>query len=205
MTGYLLIRHASADHVGRRLAGREPGVHLDERGRAEAAALARLLADTPLATLHTSPRERATETARPIAHALGLEPVVDPAFDEIDFGAWSGRTLDALEGDPEWEAWNRFRSTARPPGGETMAEVLARALDGVRALGAAHPDAWVAVVTHCDVIRPLLAHFAGMPLDLLLRLEVGTASVSAIELHPWGPRILAVNGGPAGPWVPRTG
>lgn len=200
MTGFLFIRHASADHVGRRLAGREAGVRLDGAGREQAAALARALAAMPVAAVYTSPRERALETARPIAEARGLQPAVSPAFDEVDFGAWTGRGFDELEGEPAWEAWNRFRSTARPPGGESMIDVLGRALAGVREIAGLHEGEWVAVVSHCDVIRPLLTHFAGMPLDHLLRLEVETASVSRVELHPWGPRILGMNVRVDGGW-----
>lgn len=203
VTGYLLIRHAAADHVGRRLAGRTPGVRLSDTGRAEARDLAAALAHAPLAAVYTSPLERARETAAPLAEPHGLDPVVSEAFQEVDFGDWTGLSFEELEGDAEWSAWNGFRSTARVPGGEAMTEVLVRALEGVREIGRRHEGGWVAVVSHCDVIRPLLAHFSGMPLDHLLRLEVATASVSAIEVNPWGPRIRGMNGSgaPAGLWA----
>lgn len=194
MTGYLLVRHAAADHVGRRLAGRSPGVGLNETGRREASRLGADLATAPLAAIYSSPLERAMETALPMADPHGLEPVVGEWFHEVEFGEWTGRSFEELDGDPDWRWWNEFRSTARPPGGESIAEVLARALDGIREIRERHEGEWVAVVSHCDVIRPLLAHFAGMPLDHLLRLEVGTASVSAVELNPWGARILGING-----------
>ena len=51
----------------------------------------------------------------------------------------------------------------------------------------------VLCVSHCDVIRAVLAHYLGMPQDLLLRLEVAPASVSTVEIGPWGPRILRIN------------
>ncbi len=185
MTTFLLVRHASAAHLGRWLAGRAPGVHLDEHGRAQAAALASRLRDVDLAAVYTGPLERARETAEALAGARGLEPVVCAPFDEVDYGLWTGRTFEELEGDPVWSEWNRARGTARVPGGESMQEVLARALDGMRAIGSAHPYGTVAVVSHCDVIRPLLAHFRGMHLDHLLRLEVAPATVHRIE-RAWG-------------------
>ena len=194
MTGFLLIRHADADHVGRRLAGRSPGVRLNEVGKAQARSLAESLAGAPLAAVYTSPMERARETAAAVAARLGVEPRVREAFNEVEFGDWTGRSFGELEGDSEWVAWNEFRSTARPPAGEGMVDVLGRALRGLDEIAGDHEGEWAAVVSHCDVIRPLLAHFAGMPLDHMLRLEVGTASVSAVEVNPWGPRILSVNG-----------
>ena len=185
MTTHLLVRHASAAHLGRWLAGRAPGLHLDDVGRAQATSLARRLRNVDLAAVYTGPLERARETAVALADARGLEPVVCTPFDEVDYGLWTGRTFEELEGDPVWTEWNRARGTARVPCGESMRDVLARALDGMRAIGTAHPDATVAIVSHCDVIRPLLAHFRGMHLDHLLRLDVAPASVHRI-VCAWG-------------------
>lgn len=204
MTVFLFIRHAAADHVGRALVGRSPGVHLNALGRSEAEALAQRLEPAPIAAVYSSPLERALETAGPIAEAQDLEVRTADAFVEVDFGEWTGMTLEDLEQDDRWRWWNESRSTARAPAGEGMTEVLARAMGGVRSLAARHADEWVAVVSHCDVVRPLLAHFAGMPLDHVLRLEVAPASVSAVRLDPWGAQILAVNHGPNPPWPTAT-
>lgn len=199
VTGILLVRHAAAAHVGHVLAGRSANVHLSDRGIAQAAGLARALQGAPLRAIHSSPLERALETAQPIASALGLEVRTNAAFLEVDYGAWTGRTIASLDGNDDWRWWNEFRSTAVIPGGESMVAVLERALAGIRALATAYPDAWVAVVSHCDVIRPLLAHFLGMSLDHLLRLEVDPASMSAVQLEPWGARVIFMNRGPL-PW-----
>lgn len=203
MTGVLLIRHAAAAHVGRTLAGRAPGLHLDARGRAETDALARMLADAPLAAVYTSPLERARETAVAIARPHGLEPRPAAAFQEVDFGDWTGMSFDALEEREDWRRWNEARSTARPPNGESMAEVTERAVAGLREIEAAHAGGWAAVVSHCDVIRPLLAHFLGFSTDRFYRLEIDTASVSTLELDEWGARILAVNRTLRPPWSRR--
>lgn len=73
-----------------------------------------------------------------------------------------------------------------------MDEVVARAGAELARIAAEHPAGLVAAVSHGDVIRALLAHHAGMPLDLMLRLEVAPASVSAVRLAP-EPLVMAVN------------
>jgi probable phosphoglycerate mutase len=168
--------------VGRAIAGRAPGVHLDEGGRAQAQALARVLVPAAFAAIVSSPLERARETAAPLAAALGLTPEVDERFTELDYGQWTGKSFDELDGDPDWRRWNTMRGSARIPGGESALEAQARALAGLEALRARHPDGRVAVVSHADVIRAVLAHCLATPLDLSLRIEVAPASVSAVTI-----------------------
>jgi len=197
MTRFLLIRHASCDTVGRVLSGRRPGVHLNARGVEEArrlaAALGRAAPATPIHALYTSPLERARETAAPLAEALSLEPRASAALDEVDVGAWAGRTFEELQGEAEWGRWNAVRSASRAPGGESALDVAARVIGGLEELRRRHGDEAVALVTHQDVIRTALAHLAGIPMDLMLRLEVAPASVSVVDLADWGVRIVAVN------------
>lgn len=193
MTSFLFIRHGDADHGRHTLAGRSPGVHLSEAGRAQVEALAQRMAGSPPDAVYASPLERCLETAAPIAAAAGLELRPHAAFQEVDFGEWTGRTIASLEGDERWRQWNELRGTAVPPGGESMLAVLERGLAGVRELAASHAGGTVVVVSHCDVIRPLFAHFLGMPLDHLLRFDVDPGSVSAVAVQPWGPRVLFIN------------
>jgi probable phosphomutase (TIGR03848 family) len=194
MATYLLIRHALCDPVGRSIAGRTPGITLNPVGRRQAEALASRLAELPIAAVYSSPLERAVETARPIAERKELPVQQLEGLNEIDFGEWTGRTLAELSPVPEWQSFNRYRSVSRIPGGETMLEVLTRTLKEFDRLQELHPDgALVALVSHADVLRSAIAHFLGMPLDLLLRLELGPASVSIVELQGHGPRLLLLN------------
>lgn len=203
MTSVLLVRHAYADHLAdRRIAGRAAGLRLGARGRAEAEALAELLASAPLAAVYTSPLERARETAAPLAHRHHLGSQERHAFTEIDFGTWTGRSYDELASSDDWRLWNTVRTAARPPGGESMTEVLHRALEGLREITERHGDGTVAVVSHGDVIRGLLAHFMGMSLDHILRIEVDTASVSIMEVGAHAARIVAMNRTAHLPWTP---
>ncbi len=76
MTQLLLVRHGMTDWVGERLAGRTPGIPLNAAGRAEAAALAARLADTPIEAVYASPLERTRETADYLAQPRGLDVTV---------------------------------------------------------------------------------------------------------------------------------
>jgi broad specificity phosphatase PhoE len=184
-----LVRHAAHDLLGTTLAGRSPGVRLNDAGRAQAERLAaRLAREEPCAIL-SSPLERCLETAAPLGRLrhLAVEPV--EALQEIDFGAWSGRSFEALRGDPAWVAWNARRGSARCPGGESMLEAQARIARRLERL----PPGRTVLVSHGDVIKAALCWALGLPLDLLHRFEISPGSVSALELGEAGPRALWLN------------
>ncbi len=194
----LLVRHALCDPVGRSLSGRRPAVSLNAAGRAQASALAASLAGTPLAAVYSSPLARALETAAVLAAPHALAPVVEPGLLELDFGRWTGREIAGLGSEGEWGWFNSYRSGTRVPGGELALEAQARAVGAVLRLAEAHRDAdgtspRVAVVSHADVLKAIVGHLLGIPLDLQQRLEIAPASVTEVELQPWGPRVLRVN------------
>jgi len=191
MRQLFLVRHGSHDRLGRILCGRMPGVVLSATGRAEAQAVARRLAGSGAATLLASPRERTMETAAPIAAALGLPIVPEPALEEIAYGDWTGRPLADLAGDPLWSAWNTARATARPPGGEGMAEVQARVAGVLARFAQDGPP--VIGVSHGDVIRAALLAILGLGLDAYDRIVIDPASVSEVALWPGGGRVVSLN------------
>lgn len=166
---------------------------LSEEGMEQAAIVADLLGTLPVAAVYSSPRERAVETAAEIAepHELAVETI--DGLDEIDFGQWSGARFSDLEGEDEWQQWNEARGSARCPGGESMAEAVERARTALEVIASRHEGETVAAVTHCDIIRGVLAHYLGMPLDHVLRFDVDPASVSTLELSRWGPRVRSIN------------
>ena len=193
MVTIFLIRHGTTDQTGVAISGRRRGVHLNPHGREQALGLARHLGAQPINRIYTSPLERARETAEPLAKALGLQIRVEPALTDIDFGPWSGQTLAALELLDDWKRWNRFRSSLRIPNGELMTEVQGRMMHQMERLLLKHPNETVIVVSHADPIRSVLAHFLGVPLDLLHRIEISPASVSVLEVNDWGAQVRCVN------------
>lgn len=141
----------------------------------------------------SSPLERATETAQFIALPQALEVSTDEGLNELDFGEWMGKPFSELNQLRGWHDYNRVRSTARAPSGESLVEVQARAWASVAAITAPFPNATVTVVTHGDVIRALLILLLGMPIDHILRLEIAPASVSEVVVSEGAPVIHSVN------------
>jgi probable phosphoglycerate mutase len=193
MTTFLLIRHGETDWVGQRIMGWSPGIHVSPSGQAEVEWLAESLAGVPLAAVYSSPLERALDTATAIARRHGMEVRPHEAFGEIRFGDWTGRALSELDKEEHWQRWNTVRGLTRAPHGELTLEVQLRMYDGLIELRDRHPEQNVAVVSHGDPIRAIIAHLAGMPIDLALRLRVDTASVSVVRLGDWAPEIMGVN------------
>lgn len=169
------------------------GVHLSDEGVAQAERLAERFATLPLAAVYSSPLERCTETAERVAHRHGLTVEVTDGLNELDYGEWTGKTFAELDADPRWKPYNQFRSGSRVPGGETTIEAQTRVIDCLLRLADANPDAHIAAVSHSDLIKAALAHFLGVPLDLFQRLIVHPASVSVLDLHPWGPEVRCIN------------
>ena len=194
MTTFALIRHASHALLGHTIVGRLPGVQLSARGLREAEALASRLAGWPIQALYSSPLERARATAAAIADRLRLEVQAADELNEIDYGAWTNRTLADLRQIPEWRRFNLFRSGSRIPGGESMVEVQDRMLQLIERLCCVHPEQTVALVGHGDVIKAALAYYLGVPLDLFGRIELSPASLSVIRVEPHGPQVLLING-----------
>lgn len=193
-TYFLLIRHGENDWVGTdRLAGRTPGVHLNEKGQQQAAALVQLLQQQPLAAIYSSPLERCLQTAQPLAVERNLPVVAEEGVLEVDYGEWRGGHLKELAKSPAWQQVQHYPSTFRFPGGETLREVQNRAVGTIERLRDAHPNEVVALFSHGDVIRTTIAHYMGTPLDLFQRVIISTASVSLLAFFEQTPAILGVN------------
>ncbi len=194
MTTILLIRHALTDAIGHYVAGTAPGLHLNADGRRQAEELAWRLNPVPIVALISSPLERATETAKPIARDHALDVQILPALNEVEVGAWTGKSFEELSGDPEWAHYNRNRSTTRPPGGELMIDVQHRGVQAVIELARRYPAGTVAVVSHGDVVRAILLYFLGMPIDSYDRIEASPARISLVTLDEGAPKVVQVNG-----------
>jgi probable phosphomutase (TIGR03848 family) len=194
MTQLLLIRHAVNDWVGtNRLAGWTPGVYLNDQGRCEAEALAQRLADAELKAVYSSPLERTLETAEIIARPHNLPVRIREDIGEARYGAWTGEKLEDLVKTELWPVVQFYPSGARFPEGEALREMQARAVAEIDAIRTAHLEGIVAVVSHSDVIKAIIAHYVGLHFDLFQRLVVSPASLSVLAFSKMGPRLVRLN------------
>lgn len=201
MATVILVRHGrtTANAAGQ-LAGRMPGVSLDDVGRKQAAQTGARLAPVPLVGVVSSPLERCQQTAGYILDSQAGTPSAPTELElnECDYGTWQGRMLGELTGEKLWPVVQSHPSAVTFPGGESMAGMQARAVAAIRrhdaAFEAEHgPDAvWVAV-SHGDIIKSILADALGTHLDLFQRIAVGPASVSIVHYGAPRPTVYAMN------------
>ena len=191
----LLIRHAENDYMkNSRLAGRLPGVHLNENGRAQVQILIERLAGAPLKAIYSSPLERALETAQPLASAFGLEVDIRPGLIELDVGEWQGKSLKGLRRLKIWKNVQASPSRMRFPGGESFSEAQRRICQTIDELASRHAaQELIACISHSDPIKLVVAFYIGLPLDLFQRLVIGPASITTLHIGETGSHLLSLN------------
>ncbi|OFB38135.1 acid phosphatase [Mycolicibacterium sp. (ex Dasyatis americana)] len=169
----ILLRHgetewsASGRHTGR------TELELTGAGREQAVlarpALAELQLSDPLVI--SSPRRRALDTAE----LAGLQvDEVDPVLSEWDYGDYEGLTTPQIRQTvPDWLVW-----THGAPGGESVAQVSARA-DRAVALALEHvPARDVVFVGHGHFSRAVLTRWAELPVAEGIRVSMVPASLA---------------------------
>jgi len=203
MTTVVLVRHGLTALTGPVLAGWTPGLHLDERGTAQAAAVAERLRPVPFDAVVSSPLDRCLDTAGAVLEGRSLELQVDDRLGECRYGDWTGRPLKELAKDPLWKVVQAHPSAVTFPGpeGEPLRETQARAVAAVRDWNARlGPDATWLACSHGDVIKAVVADAMGLHLDQFQRIVVDPCSVTVIrytELRPFVVRVNDTGGGVA--------
>lgn len=191
----LLIRHGENEYVKKgRLAGRMPGIHLNEKGQKQAQNLAQILKNAPVKAVYSSPLERTMQTALPIAEALNLEIIPREGLLEIDYGEWQDKTLKSLRHRKLWKIVQNAPSLMRFPGGESFAEAQVRIADEIQKICTNHKDRELLIcVSHSDSIKLAVAYFIGLPIDNFQRLHIAPASITGIMISENGSGLMNMN------------
>lgn len=200
MSILIAVRHGrSTSNSAGTLAGRLPGVDLDETGSEQARALGRRLAGVPLKVAVTSPMPRCQQTVEVALEAAGIDlsPHVDDRVIETDYGQWSGRLLKDLAEEPLWQTVQSAPDQARFPDGEAMVDVQARVVEAVLDWNSRlEPgDVWL-LASHGDPLAALLNWACGADFRHVQRLGVEPGSASIIMLPTAmlaDPRIITMN------------
>ncbi|MFP3753385.1 histidine phosphatase family protein [Cupriavidus sp. SIMBA_020] len=131
----------------------------------------------------TSPAARARDTATALSHGIDtrIDLEIEPRLRELDFGQWEGREWATID-RADLDHWAANLMAARPHGGESAAQVMARVVDWAGSLPAdAGGCLWV--VTHAGPIRMLAAHWLGLPLARTLAWELGFGATCRFHLE----------------------
>jgi broad specificity phosphatase PhoE len=180
---FFLLRHGAHDLLDRILVGRMDGVPLNAEGVTQARLAAEYLAGQHISEIRSSPRQRALETAEPIAMSLDLPIIIAPDIDEIDLGDWTGRPFSELRQDPLWQKWNRARSETTPPGGETIQQLQHRCIAFIRDVAREHPDGRIVLVSHAEPLRMMLLEALHLSIDDWWRVKIAPGDIRAITCN----------------------
>ena len=210
MTTVLLVRHGLTATTGHVLTGWTPGIPLDDRGQAQAAALAARLAPLPLAAIVSSPLERCQQTAAAIAATRDGQPVLtEDRVGECRYGDWTGKPLKKLAAEPLWRVVQAHPSAVTFPGpdGESMPDMQHRAVAAIRDWNARlGQDATYLICSHGDVIKAIVADSLGLHLDQSQRIQADPCSLTVIRYTPMRPFLVRMNdrGGGVEDLMPRA-
>lgn len=209
MTTLVLVRHGrSTSNTAGTLAGRTPGIELDERGRSQAMAVGERLRGVRLDLAVRSPMLRCEQTLSLALESAAMQPLVmvDEQASECDYGDWSNRALSELAEEPLWATVQAHPSQVVFPGGESMT-AMAERMSGVVERGNARaaelaPEGadptWL-LVSHGDPIKAVISQALGQDFDAFQRIMVDPASITLVY-YPSGdgkgagaPMVIAMN------------
>jgi len=198
-TRFWLIRHALVEENARAVLYGIMDVALCETTLLEQAPMYRALAarlPRP-AAWKVTPLSRTRRTANAI-FAAGYpraEPEVEPGLIEQSLGEWQGlphHELPARLTLPKHAFWP-LAGDERPPGGETMAEVIIRVGATLERLAVEHEGEDVVIVSHGGSIRAAVAHCLRIEADNALHLSIQNLSLTRLERSEDGWRVVCIN------------
>ncbi len=176
-----MIRHGRTDwNRDTRVMGKKP-VPLSGDGVGMVEELAAFLAREDITRIYSGTLRRTGETARILASAWGAEIIEEPRLDESGYDKWVGMRYSELAGDPDFEMYQKRPTLSNFSSAEGMKDIQRRGLDAVARIQEESDGQRAALVSHSDVIKPVIAHFLGMDLDAMHRLAISNASVSLLD------------------------
>jgi len=195
----ILVRHGQTDeNVSGKISGQGP-VALNTRGREQAQLAAEVLTTLGITHLFCSPVLRARQTAEILAQQLRLAITEMPDLREVGYGDWEGRFFHEIRQSPIAHQVFNDPVNAIFPNGESLPEVQQRGVQVIETVRHQLPQGVLALVSHGDVIRTVLAHYLGMPFNEYRRINIDPGALSVLELFNDWVRVKTVN------FVPQPG
>ena len=192
----MFIRHAETTARPDVLLGRNNEVGLSSRGFERANRLAQYLKGLPIQELWSSPLRRAVQTATPIAEQLATPIQLSESLNELDYGRWTGRCFNELEGDSGWRSFNYERHSAQIPGGESVQALERRVVEQIHKWNRKYAGQCIAAVTHAEIIRVAVLLALGRSSNSYDRIEISPCSVTILQWDAGQGRIMCMNASP---------
>jgi len=185
MTRIILVRHGQTAwnvESGERFRGRTD-LPLDDTGLAQAQALARRLADHPIAAVYSSPLKRAVQTAQPTAQRLGLAVQPLPGIIDINYGDWQGLSHpEAARAYPDlYQLWLDKPHLVTFPNGESLRQVRRRGMAALKEVAVRHEDQAVLLVAHQVVNKVLVCAMLGLDNSHFWRIRQDNACINVFD------------------------
>ncbi len=188
-----LIRHGQTDwNVERRVMG-DLGIDINDLGVNQIQESSKYLISTGLDHIYSSPLKRAVSSAKILCRELGANLTIDPRLSELKFGHWQGMNISELMEDSTYHQWRAHPAKFTLPGGETLGDVRKRCMEAVDEILSQETGTHLAIVSHSDVIRVILANFMGLPLDMIFKITIDNASISSIRIAGDTSCVLTIN------------
>ena len=178
-----IIRHGETDYNTEKRFQGGMDIYLNERGKTQSEALAQYLRPVPINAIYSSDLTRTLQTAAPLAENKNIEIVLMPAFREIDFGDWEGKTLSCIREFYPQQAklWEDDTDKLQIPGGESFVQAAQRAFSGLEILAQRHTGQQIAVFTHGGILRLLLSKILNCPFNNAWKIRQDNCAVNILE------------------------
>ena len=178
---WFFIRHGQINsNLNKVYSGRsdEP---LNTKGLEQAYQAIDLVKSSAIDRVISSPLARTGQTATILASANDLKVTFDPAFNEMKFGAWEGKSESLIQQQYplEWKLWNSSPHQLKLPGRETLQQLQRRVIERMHNISAEGKAENILVVTHVAVIRVALLYAQQRPLS-----EYKSVAVDNCQLFP---------------------
>lgn len=181
MTTFIFLRHAvsTANEAGL-LAGRIPGIELSTKGEKQAKSLVHILNSLHIDKVLVSPQDRCLQTIKPWLTQARRRAVKEDAFQEMDYGDWSGGNLKVLSKTKEWKRIQKSPSTFKFPDGESFLTAQRRVQKGLSLISEKYPKSNILIVSHGDIIKMAVASTLDLEIDKFQKIIIDPASLTTL-------------------------
>ena len=184
ITTLLLIRHGHTRMTEEGRLYSDPEAELTDEGLKQSKALAEWLMSRPPDVVLSSTAKRVFATAEAISGQTNLPILRAEGLNEWHVGDWEGRTyLDLKKNSPvEYKAWTADPIRMRHPSGESIEDMYVRTNQRISEIIEQYDGKRIALVTHAGIVRSVIVHALGMPLDNFWRISIPVGTVSKVDI-----------------------